>query len=180
MNVIERMPGARDRLARRVMAERHALERDRYRPVLLAIDGVCSPRGRAVVRILERESGVKHSLDGAHDMLARLGYTCQSPPPRHEKRNPEDAGEVQAVRPPFFRTLKRLGRPRGKKIRLFFMDEARFDQQGALTKTWAPKGSRPTTAKHTTARRTSRQPRKATKKKDPASPWPAGSSAESG
>ena len=45
--------------------------------------------------------------------------------------------------------MRRLGRRHGKKIRVFFMDEARFGQQGSLTRVWAPKGSRPTAVKQT-------------------------------
>jgi hypothetical protein len=37
----------------------------------------------------------------------------------------------------------------GVRIRVFFMDEARFGQQGTLTRVWAPRGSRPTAVKQT-------------------------------
>lgn len=37
----------------------------------------------------------------------------------------------------------------GHRVRVFFMDEARFGQQGTLTRVWAPKGSRPTAVKQT-------------------------------
>jgi transposase len=37
----------------------------------------------------------------------------------------------------------------GKRVRVFFMDEARFGQKGSLTKMWAEKGSRPTVIKQT-------------------------------
>lgn len=36
-----------------------------------------------------------------------------------------------------------------KMIEVWFQDEARFGQQGTLTKVWAPKGSRPTAVKQT-------------------------------
>ena len=39
--------------------------------------------------------------------------------------------------------------PRGVKTRVFFMDEARFGQQGTTTRVWAPTGSRPTAVKQT-------------------------------
>lgn len=164
MNVNQRMPGDRDRLKRLINSERDALRRDRYRAVLLALDGgeaakiavilgrsrrsvqdwvyayrdggidnihppkrpgrtpklpreregelrarldagpteadgVCTLRGRDVVRILEREFGVKYSLDGAYDLLERLGYTCQSPRPRHEKRDPEAQDRFKRAAP---------------------------------------------------------------------------------
>lgn len=39
--------------------------------------------------------------------------------------------------------------PAGGRLRVFFMDEARFGQQGTLTRVWAPTGSRPTAVKQT-------------------------------
>ena len=39
--------------------------------------------------------------------------------------------------------------PQGRTVRTFFMDEARFGQQGTLTNRWAEKGSRPTAIKQT-------------------------------
>lgn len=51
--------------------------------------GVCTLRGKDVVRILDREFGVAYSLDGAYDLLHRLGYACLKPRPRHRKNDPE-------------------------------------------------------------------------------------------
>jgi transposase len=48
-------------------------------------DGVCTLRGKDVVRILQEEFGVKYSLDGVYDLLERLNYSCLDPRPRHEK-----------------------------------------------------------------------------------------------
>ena len=39
--------------------------------------------------------------------------------------------------------------PHGGTVRTFFMDEARFGQQGTLTNVWAETGSRPTAVKQT-------------------------------
>ena len=50
--------------------------------------GVCVLRGEDARRILEREFGVKYSLDGAYDLLERLDYSCLSPRPLHEKADP--------------------------------------------------------------------------------------------
>jgi transposase len=54
----------------------------------LPSDGVCTLRGRDMVRILEQEFGVKYTLGGAYDLLERLGYSCLSPRPLHEKADP--------------------------------------------------------------------------------------------
>lgn len=40
-------------------------------------------------------------------------------------------------------------KPKGQKLRVFFMDEARFGQQGTLTHVWARTGTRPTAVKQT-------------------------------
>lgn len=153
MNLLERQAGDRTELTRRIRVERKAVQRDRYRAVLLALDGgeapaisrslgrsrrgvqawvyryrdggidaliarrqtgaptkltadqatrlqarldagplpadgVCTLRGRDVVRILEAEFGVKHTLGSIYGVLARLGYSSLSPRPRHEKNDP--------------------------------------------------------------------------------------------
>ena len=154
MKVSDRSGGDIEELAGRARAEAKAIQRDRYRAVLMALDGheavaiaaalgrarrsvqdwvyayrdggvdallpgkspgrptklprdreaqfkarldagptpadggVCTLRGRDVVAILEREFGVTYSLDGAYDLLARLGYSCLTPRPLHEKADP--------------------------------------------------------------------------------------------
>lgn len=50
-------------------------------------DGVCTLRGRDVVRILAAEFGVVHTLGGIYDVLRRLGYSSLSPRPRHRKND---------------------------------------------------------------------------------------------
>lgn len=52
-------------------------------------DGVCTLRGKDVQTILEREFGVKYTLDGIYPLLRRLGYSCLAPRPRHEKQDLE-------------------------------------------------------------------------------------------
>lgn len=153
MRVKEREPGDVEELTRRVRSERDAVLRDRYRSVLMALegkkcpeivkstgrprrcvqdwvycyrdggiealpdaersgrppklprkreeelkarldagarrqDGVCSLRGKDVVEILKNEFGVSYTLDGAYDLLHRLGYSSLRPRPRHEKADP--------------------------------------------------------------------------------------------
>lgn len=164
MNVSERSAGDVTELTRRAAAEPNALQRDRYRAVLMALegdeaveiaealgrarrsvqdwvyayrdggvdnllpgkspgrptklarereaefkarldagprpeDGVCTLRGRDVVSILEREFGVTYSLDGAYDLLERLGYSCLTPRPRHEKDDPAAMAEFKRQAP---------------------------------------------------------------------------------
>jgi transposase len=50
--------------------------------------GVCTLRGRDVVRILEAEFGVRHTIGSVYSVLRRIGYSCLAPRPRHEKNDP--------------------------------------------------------------------------------------------
>ena len=69
--------------------ERHAAFKARILAGPTEADGgVCTLRGRDVVRILEREFLVKYTLAGAYELLERLGYSCLAPRPRHEKGDP--------------------------------------------------------------------------------------------
>lgn len=153
MKIAERESGDIAELGRRVRCERKAIQRDRYRAVLMALDGeeavaiagklgrarrsvqdwvyayrdrgldalipkkqtgappklsaeqarqlkarldagprpsdgVCTLRGRDVVRILQQEFGVKHTIGSIYSVLHRLDYSCLSPRPRHEKNDP--------------------------------------------------------------------------------------------
>jgi transposase len=51
-------------------------------------DGVCTLRGKDVVRILQTEFQAAYTLDGAYALLHRLGYSCLKPRPRHENNDP--------------------------------------------------------------------------------------------
>lgn len=64
-------------------------------------DGVCTLRGRDVRVILEREFGVKYSLQGAYGLLHRLGYSCLAPRPRHEKQDLEAQKKFKEESAPF-------------------------------------------------------------------------------
>lgn len=155
MNVTVRQEGDVQRLEQRVRTERTALQRDRCRAVLLALQGkqapqiaavlgrsrrsvqawayayrdggiealrpgkstgrpsklprdqeqafkerikagpaeadggVCTLRGEDARRILEREFGVRYTLQGVYDLLERLNLSCLVPRPRHRKNDPE-------------------------------------------------------------------------------------------
>ncbi len=80
-------PGRPTKLPR----EREARLRARLDAGPIASDGVCTLRGKDVVRILETEFGVGYTLDGAYDLLHRLGYSCLTPRPMHEKNDPAAA-----------------------------------------------------------------------------------------
>lgn len=90
-------PGRPPKLPR----EREAELRARIDAGPTPADGVCTLRGKDVVRILEREFNVKYSLDGAYDLLERLGYSCLSPRPRHEHNDPAALAKFKADAPLF-------------------------------------------------------------------------------
>jgi transposase len=69
--------------------EKEELFRKRMLAGPTAADGVCTLRGNDAVCILEKEFGVRYTLDGVYDLLARLGLACLKPRPRHRKNDPQ-------------------------------------------------------------------------------------------
>lgn len=62
-----------------------------------------------------------------------------TPTPRHKsssKKTPEKIDEIALAHP-------------GKRIEVWFQDEARFGQHGTVSRKWAPTGSRPPAVKQT-------------------------------
>jgi transposase len=85
----ELLPGKSNGRPTKLPREREAELMARLDAGPRASDGVCTLRGKDVVRILEQDFGVTYSLDGAYDLLERLGYSCLSPRPLHEKADPQ-------------------------------------------------------------------------------------------
>jgi transposase len=88
-------PGRRPKLPR----EREAELKARLDAGPRLEDGVCTLRGKDVVRILDQEFGVRYSLDGVYDLLERLNYSCLAPRPRHEKGDPAAQQEFKEQAP---------------------------------------------------------------------------------
>lgn len=78
-------PGQRAKLS----GEQEARLKARLDAGPLPEDGVCTLRGKDVVRILEQEFGVRHTIGSIYSVLHRIGYSCLSPRPRHEKNDPQ-------------------------------------------------------------------------------------------
>lgn len=106
-----------------------------------ARNGVCTPRGLDVQRILDRESGVPMSLQADYDLLQRLGYSGLMPRPQHEDANPEVQASFQEIVVEQIDAIA-AGHP-GQEVRGYFQDEARFGTRGTITRVWAREGSRP-------------------------------------
>lgn len=62
-------------------------------------DGVCTLRGKDVARIVEEQFGVRYTLDGAYDLLRRLGYGSLRPRPTHRKNDPAAMEKFKADAP---------------------------------------------------------------------------------
>ncbi|MDB5297964.1 MAG: hypothetical protein JWO31_3947 [Phycisphaerales bacterium] len=65
----------------------------------LPADGVCALRGKDVVRILEADFGVRHTIGSVYSVLHWIGYSCLAPRPRHEKNDPAAAGAFRREAP---------------------------------------------------------------------------------
>lgn len=66
-------------------------------------DGVCTLRGKDIVRIIREEFGVIHTLGGIYDVLRRLGYSSLVPRPRHRKNDPAAMQKFEAQAPLLFK-----------------------------------------------------------------------------
>lgn len=82
-------PGTATGRPTRLPREQEPALRQRLEAGPTEADGVCTLRGLDVVRILEQEFGARYTLQGAYDLLHRLGYSCLKPRPRHRKNDPQ-------------------------------------------------------------------------------------------
>jgi len=62
-------------------------------------DGVCTLRGRDVVKILRTEFEQPYSLNGVYDLLHRMGFGSLRPRPRHRKNDPAAMEAFKASAP---------------------------------------------------------------------------------
>jgi transposase len=110
-------------------------------------DGVCALRGADIRRILEQEFGVALSLRGVYLLLDRVGYSSLVPRPQHK----DSDEEVQALfKEVVLDQLQAIAEAHAdQRVEVFFEDEARFGQQGTITRVWAPRGSRPRAVRQT-------------------------------
>lgn len=110
-------------------------------------DQVCSLRGKDFQRILAAEFGKRRSLATIYNLLHRLNYSYLCPRPRHDQAVPAKQQAFLANLPAQLEQIA-AAHP-GKRLRVYFQDEARFGQQGTTTRVWAKTGSRPTAVRQT-------------------------------
>lgn len=110
-------------------------------------DGVCTLRGKDVQRILAREFGQIRSLNAVYGLLHHLGYSSLAPRPQHPRADP---AAQEAFQNNFANQLAEIqAKYPDRRVEVYFEDEARFGQQGTLTRVWARTGSRPRAVRQT-------------------------------
>jgi transposase len=104
-------------------------------------DGICESRGTDIRRIPEREFASRYSLSGVYKLLHRLGYNDLMPRPQHPEASLEAQEYYKEIVVEHIAAIA-AAHP-DEVVRVWHRDEARFGQQGTLTRVWARKGSRP-------------------------------------
>jgi transposase len=104
-------------------------------------DGVCTLRGGDLRRILEQEFGVALGRQAVYNLLHRLDFASLMPRPQHEEANEEVQAFFQEI---VVEQIDAIAEAHPEQeIQVWFEDEARFGQQGTITRVWARRGSRP-------------------------------------
>ena len=110
-------------------------------------DGVCTLRGKDVQRILESEFGQLRSLNAVYGLLHRLGYSSLVPT---AAASPDRSRRARRIQKKFGERLAEIQTHYpDRRLQVFHEDEARFGQQGTLTRVWARTGSRPRAVRQT-------------------------------
>ena len=104
-------------------------------------DGVCELRGADIRRILEQEFEARYSQSGVYKLLHRLDYNDLMPRPQHPDSSPEAQEFFKEIVGEHIAAIAQQ-HPEDV-IQVWHQDEARFGQQGTLTRVWARRGSRP-------------------------------------
>ena len=104
-------------------------------------DGLCTFYGRDLQRILKHEFGVLMSLQAVYDLLHRHGFSSLMPRPQHKDADEELQAIFREVVVDQIQAIQEAHPD--EQVQVWFEDEARFGQQGTLTRVWARRGSRP-------------------------------------
>jgi transposase len=110
-------------------------------------DGICTFYGRDLQRILEHEFGVLMSLQAVYDLLHRHGFSSLMPRPQHKDADEELQAIFREVVVDQIQAIQEAHPD--EEVQVWFEDEARFGQQGTLTRVWARRGSRPRAVRQT-------------------------------
>ena len=110
-------------------------------------DRVCTFRGRDLQHLLEHEFGVLMSLQAVYDLLHRHGFSSLMPRPQHKDADEELQAIFREVIADQIQAIQETHPD--EQVQVWFEDEARFGQQGTLTRVWARKGTRPRAVRQT-------------------------------
>src|SRR4051795_7340229 len=130
-------PGRRPILPR----DQEARFRERIEAPPRPEDAVCELRGADIRRILEQEFAARYTLDGVYKLLHRLGYSELMPRPQHPETHPEAQEFFKEIVVEQIAAI--ADQHPDAQVQVWHHDEARFGQQGTLTRVWARRGSRP-------------------------------------
>ncbi|HSQ56896.1 MAG TPA: IS630 family transposase [Gemmata sp.] len=104
-------------------------------------DGTCELRGAEIRRILEQEFAARYSLSGVSKLLHRLGFNDLMPRPQYPETHPEAQEFFKEIVVEPIAAI--ADQHPGQEIQVWHHDEARFGQQGTISRVWARRGSRP-------------------------------------
>jgi putative transposase len=104
-------------------------------------DEVCTLLGADIRRILEQEFGARYTLSGVYKLLHRLSYNDLIPRPQHPDAHPEAQAFFKEIVVEHIAAIAE--QHPDKEVQIWHQDEARFGQQGTITRVWARRGSRP-------------------------------------
>jgi transposase len=103
--------------------------------------GVCEWRGADIRRLLEQEFDACYSQSGVYKLLHRLDCNDLMPRPQHPDSHPEAQEFFKEI---VVEQIAAIAEQHaGQEIQVWHQDEARFGQQGTLTRVWARRGTRP-------------------------------------
>jgi len=99
--------------------------------------------GPKVARWIEKENGIERVWhQRGWDYLKKLGYSCQSPRPKHRKADPNQQAQFLQNWPAQVEALR--GQSPEAEIDIWFFDEHRVGLKPILRKVWSPIRERPT------------------------------------
>ena len=91
-------------------------------------------------RWLKTEHGVERPYASVWNWLKKFGGVLRVPRPSHSKKDPQSE---EAFKSEVCEKFEALGIKEGSRVKVWFMDEARFGLHTQMRRVWTVKGSRP-------------------------------------
>jgi hypothetical protein len=106
-------------------------------------DGISSWTRGDIANLIEVQFGHRYHVSSLSKILRKLGFSRQKTRPSHSNADPKARAAWLKKDLPACLAAAAKAHP-GKRIRLFFQDEARFGQKGRACHRWWLRGCRPT------------------------------------